>query len=79
MKKSAKSLAAIVLILGLTGTAEAESRDGVIVTLPFKFVVGGQALPAGTYTVRNASDDPSGPLLITNHDTSKSDACSFLM
>jgi hypothetical protein len=72
MKKYAKSLAAVVLILGLTGAAKAESRDGVIVTLPFKFVVGGKTLPAGTYTVRNASDDPSGPLLITNHDSSKS-------
>ena len=72
MKKCAKSLVAIVFILGLSGAAKAESQDGVILTLPFNFVVGGKTLPAGTYTVRNASDDPSGPLKITNHDTSKS-------
>ena len=72
MKKYAKVLVAIVFILGLSGAAKAESQDGVIVTLPFKFVVGGKTLPAGTYTMRNVSDDPSGLLMITNHDTSKS-------
>jgi hypothetical protein len=35
-------------------------------------VVGRKTLPAGTYTVRNVSDNPSGLLMITNHDTSKS-------
>ncbi|HMH12022.1 MAG TPA: hypothetical protein VK578_02830 [Edaphobacter sp.] len=72
MKKHAKILVAIVFILGLSGAAKAESQGGVVVTLPFKFVVGRKTLPAGTYTVRNASDDPSGPLIITNHDSSKS-------
>ena len=72
MKKYAKILVAVTLSLGLCGAAKAESQDGVIVTLPFTFVADGQALPAGTYTVRSASNDPSGALLITNHDTSKS-------
>jgi hypothetical protein len=72
MKKYAKILVAIVFILGLGGSAKAESQDGVIVTLPFKFVVGRKTLPAGTYTVRNVSDNPSGLLMITNHDGSKS-------
>jgi hypothetical protein len=72
MKKYAKILVTVVFILGLSGVAKAESQDGVIVALPFKFVVGGKTLPAGTYTVRNASDEPSGPLIITNHDSSTS-------
>jgi len=72
MKKYAKTLVAIVFILRLSGVAKAASQDGVIVTLPFTFLVGGKTLPAGTYTVRNASDDPSGPLIVTNHDSSKS-------
>jgi hypothetical protein len=72
MRKYARSLVAIVFILGLSRVAKAESQDGIVVTLPFRFVVGGKTLPAGTYTVRNTSDDPSGPLKITNHDTSKS-------
>jgi len=72
MKMYARILVAIVFILGLSGAAKAESQDGVIVTLPFRFVVGGKTLPAGTYTVRNTSDDPAGPLIITNHDSSKS-------
>ena len=72
MKKYAKIVVAIVFILGLSGAAKAESQDGVIVTLPFKFMVGGKTLPAGTYTVRNVSGDPSSLLMITNHDTSRS-------
>jgi hypothetical protein len=72
MKKYAKILVAIVFILGLSGAGNAESQDGIIVTLPFTFVVSGKTLPAGTYTMRNVSDDPSGLLMITNHDTSKS-------
>jgi len=71
MKKFAWILVAIVFIVGLSGVAKAESQDGVTVTLPFKFVVGAKTLPAGTYTVRNWSDDPSGPLELTNHDSSK--------
>jgi hypothetical protein len=72
MKKHAKILVAIVFILGLRGAAKAESQDGVIVTLPFKFVVGGKTLPAGTYTIRDGSNDPNSFLIITNHDNSKS-------
>lgn len=72
MKKYAKILVAIVFIFGFSGAAKAEGHDGIIVTLPFKFVVSGKTLPAGTYTMRNVSDDPSGLLMITNHDTSKS-------
>jgi hypothetical protein len=72
MKKYAKILVAIVFILGLSRAGNAEGQDGIIVTLPFKFVVSGKTLPAGTYTMRNVSDDPSGLLMITNHDTSKS-------
>jgi len=72
MKKYARILVAIVFILGLSGVAKAATQDGIILTMPFKFVVGGKTLPAGTYTVRNTSADPFGTLMITNHDTSKS-------
>jgi hypothetical protein len=72
VKNYAKILVVITFILGLSGASRAESQDGIIVTLPFKFVVGGKTLPAGTYTLRNAYDDPSGPLMITNHDSSTS-------
>ena len=72
MKKYAKILVAIVFILGLSRAGKAQGQDGILVTLPFKFVVSGTTLPAGTYTMRNVSDDPSGLLMITNHGTSKS-------
>ena len=45
MNKHVRSLVAIAFVLGLSGTAKAESQDGIIVTLPFKFVAGGKALP----------------------------------
>jgi hypothetical protein len=72
MNKYARILVAIAFILGLSAAAKAEGQDGIIVTLPFKFAVGGKTLPAGTYTVSNATNDSSGPLMITNHDNSES-------
>ena len=62
MKKYAKILVAIVFILGLSGVAKAASQDGVIVTLPFRFVVGGKTLPAGTYAVDRISISVTSPL-----------------
>jgi len=71
MNKYARILVAIVFILGLSGAAKAESQDGIIVTVPFKFMVGGMALPAGTYTMSRVSDGSSGPLMITDHNNGK--------
>ena len=51
MRKYAKTLVAIAFLLGLTGAIKAEGQDGVIVNMPFEFVVGAKTLPAGTYTV----------------------------
>jgi hypothetical protein len=72
MKKYAAMLVAIAFILGLTGAAKAESQDGVIVTLPFEFVVGAKTLPAGTYIVRNLTDDLSGAIEISSQNYSTS-------
>jgi hypothetical protein len=72
MKMYARTLVAIALFLGLTGAVRAEAEDGVVVTLPFEFVVGAKTLPAGTYTVRNLSDDRPGTLELRNKDFSTS-------
>ena len=66
MKQYSKTLVAIAFFLGLAGAVKAETAD--IVTVPFEFVVGAKVLPAGTYTVRNVSDDRSSPLVISNRD-----------
>jgi hypothetical protein len=36
--------------------------------MPFEFVVDGQTLPAGTYTLSTFSDDKSDGLILSNHD-----------
>jgi hypothetical protein len=68
MRKYARTLVAIAFFLGLTGAIKAEGQDGVIVNMPFEFVVGAKTLPAGTYTVRNSSNDRSGTLVISSQD-----------
>ena len=68
MKKYAKTLVAIAFLLGFTSVVKAESQDGVIVDMPFEFVVGATTLPAGTYTVHNLADDTSGTLVIRSKE-----------
>jgi hypothetical protein len=72
VKKYAKTLVAIAFLLGLTGVVKAEAEEGVIVTLPFEFVVGAKTLPPGTYTVRNLSLNGPGALQLSNKDLSAS-------
>ena len=72
MKKYAKTLVAIAFVLGLTGAIKAEGEEGVIVNLPFEFVVGAKTLPAGTYTVRDFSVDKSGTLILSNRESGTS-------
>ena len=68
MRKYTRALVAIAFLLGLTGAIKAEGQNGVIVNMPFEFVVGAKTLPAGTYTVRNLTDDISGTLVINSQD-----------
>lgn len=72
MKKLVKTLVAIAFLVGLNGAIRAEAEEGVIVTLPFEFVVGAKTLPAGTYTMRNLSNDRPGTLELSNKDFSAS-------
>ncbi len=62
MQKCARILFAVAFVLGLSGAAEAESQDEIIVSLPFNFVVGGTTLPAGTYAVDRISISVTSPL-----------------
>jgi hypothetical protein len=72
MKNYARILVAIAFVFGLASAVKAESQDSVIVALPFDFVVGTKSLPAGTYEVRNSSDDKAGTLVISNRDNGTS-------
>jgi hypothetical protein len=66
MKKYARILTAVAFLLGLGATAKAESGTGIVVTLPFAFVVDGKTLPAGTYTAIRLSESRFGGLRLTS-------------
>jgi hypothetical protein len=66
MKKYVRILAAVTFLLGLGAAAKAESGTGIVVTLPFEFVVSGTTLPAGTYTAFRLSDARFGGLRLTS-------------
>jgi hypothetical protein len=63
-----KRIAAIAFLaianFALAGTSFAQSK-GSRADVPFAFAVGNQLLPAGTYTIKTASD---GFIAIKNHD-----------
>ena len=71
-KKCASILLTFICLLGLSGAAKAEIRGQIRVTLPFKFVVDGKTLPAGTYKVSHLTDGNSGPLILTSRDNGTS-------
>jgi hypothetical protein len=72
MNKYTRILVAVTLLFGLRVAANAEPRAEIVVTLPFEFVVSGQALPPGTYKVNRVSDQPFGLLALTRKDNGTS-------
>jgi hypothetical protein len=63
-----KYLFALFLTLASFVSAEADSRDLVIATVPFEFVIGNRTFAAGTYTIHRISDDPQQGLSIQSAD-----------
>ena len=76
MKKYAKILIAVTFLLGLGVAAKAETRAEVVAKFPFRFVVDGKTLPAGTYTVRRLSENPLAVLMLTNNNNA---ACVLVL
>jgi hypothetical protein len=72
MRKYARILIAVAFLLGVVVTAKAEMRELVVVKLPFDSTIEGGVLPAGTYTVSRLTNDNSGPLMFTNHESGTS-------
>jgi hypothetical protein len=66
--KLASVLLTLICLLGLSAAARADIRGQIRVTLPFEFVVDGEKLPAGTYTLSTFSDDKFDGLILSNHD-----------
>jgi hypothetical protein len=68
--KFASILLTLTCLLGLGAVTRATTRDEIVVTLPFEFVVSGKTLPAGTYTLSRVSDDKLGGLVLSNNHAS---------
>jgi len=66
--KFASALVALTCILAFGLTARADIRGQIRVMLPFEFVVDGETLPAGTYTLSSFTNDKSGGLILSNQD-----------
>jgi len=67
-KKYATILVTIICFLGLGVAAKAQTRNEIVVTLPFEFVVSGKTLPAGTYTVSRFADDKFEGLILSSYE-----------
>jgi hypothetical protein len=72
MKNYTRIIVAVTLLFGLSVAAKAQSETGIVVNLPFKFVVRGKTLPAGTYTAKQLSIDRFGGVRLTNRANSSS-------
>jgi hypothetical protein len=57
-----------LLITVAAGSALAQAPEKVVVDIPFNFIAGDKALPAGEYTVRNVSTGRTQALLVKSTD-----------
>jgi hypothetical protein len=65
-------LVALVGFAGLGVAAKAQAVDQIVTTIPFKFVVAGTTLPAGTYKVSRVWSDKSEALVISSYENNVS-------
>jgi hypothetical protein len=69
MKKS--YVAAVLMLMCLLGvgvSARAQDADAVVVSVPFDFVAGGKALPAGDYRVSRVNPGVNRELAISGYN-----------
>lgn len=55
MKTRALVMAAVMALTAMATTRVAQAQNAIAVNVPFDFVAGGKALPAGEYSVRPSS------------------------
>ena len=67
MNKHSIFIFALIVVLALGVTAHAQAETMVVANIPFSFQVGGQTLPAGTYTVSMLSET-SHELLVSSRE-----------
>ena len=67
--KFATILILLVGVLVVCTVTKVEGRETIKLTVPFEFVVDGEALPAGTYKLSRLGDDKFEGLILRNETT----------
>ncbi len=70
-KYHVRILSAFFGLAALAVTAKAQAVDHVVVNIPYEFVVEGQTLPAGNYTVNRLSNRAQKVVVISNFENHK--------
>jgi len=65
-----KWISALILFVPMIAAAQIKPAERVVTQVPFKFMVGSVAMPAGEYTVRVA--DAKSSVLLVGNDQAKS-------
>jgi hypothetical protein len=64
--KFVSTLILLVGVLGLCVVAKAEVSEAIKLTVPFEFIVDGQTLPAGTYSLSRVAEAKLSGLILRN-------------
>jgi len=71
MNKSYLTIAlTLASLCGSAISARAQDSEGILVKVPFEFVVGAKTMPAGTYNIGRIRSDASSGLIISSRDNS---------
>lgn len=65
------ALLSLLLVAGFAQAVSAQAPAGVVVSVPFEFVAGGERLPAGRYEIRRLSANSGKALMIRSLDGRK--------
>jgi hypothetical protein len=67
-KHCVRILSAFFALAALAITAKGQEVDQLVVNIPFKFVIAGKTLPAGTYSVNRVSNQDERELVISSFE-----------
>jgi hypothetical protein len=67
-KQYLRILIALFGVAGLGVVAKGQTRDQIVVTIPYEFVVAGKTLPAGTYRVNRVNDSDTRALILSSFE-----------
>jgi hypothetical protein len=71
-KQFLRIVVVLIAVAGLGVAAKGQDVDRIVVNVPYQFVVGGKALPAGTYRVNRLSAAAPRVLMLTGYQNNAS-------